>query len=213
VHLTATIFLTLDGVAQSPGAPDEDRGGGFERGGWLVPYADNDMGEVVAGWFAQADAFLLGGRTYDIFTGHWPHVPDDNPVAAALNKLPKYVVSTTRDTVTWHNSTLIKSNLVDAVRELKTQPGNELQIHGSVQLTRSLMAHNLIDEYRLLIYPVVLGTGQRLFDTPELATALRLVDSRTTSAGVIVASYHPDGPPRHGSFASAPEPDQHRILR
>ena len=213
MRLTVTTFLTLDGVVQAPGAANEDRSEGFEHGGWLVPYADDDMGAAISDWFSQADAFLLGRRTYEIFAGHWPDVPDDNPVAAALNGLPKYVVSNTLAALSWQKSTLIGANVVDEVANLKTQPGNELQVHGSSVLTRTLMAHNLVDEYRFLTYPVVLGTGRRLFEDPTKAAALRLTDMKVTSTGVVVATYQPAGEPQHGSFASAPEPDRHRILR
>lgn len=148
---------------------EQDRTDGFEDGGWLVPYADNDMGEIMSGYFNQVDAFLLGRRTYEIFAGHWPQVTDDNPIAAALNKLPKYVVSTTLDRLAWSNSRAIKAQVVGAVTDLKAQPGNELQVHGSGQLVRTLMAHDLVDEYRLLIYPVVLGAGRKLFEGRDLA--------------------------------------------
>jgi dihydrofolate reductase len=213
MRLTVTTFLTLDGVVQAPGAPEEDRGGGFEQGGWLVPYADNDMGEIMSARFAAAGGFLLGRRTYEIFASHWPHVPDDNPVAAALNKLPKYVVSTTLSTLTWQNSTLIGTDVAERVAALKELPGEELQVHGSGQLIRTLMAHDLVDEYQLLIYPVVLGSGRRLFTDSAPATSFRLADTRTTSTGVIVLTYLPSGQPRYGSFASAPEPDNQRLLR
>jgi dihydrofolate reductase len=213
VRLTATTFLTLDGVVQSPGAPEEDASGGFARGGWLVPYADDDMGEIVSGWFAQADAFLLGRKTYEIFAGHWPTVPDGNPVAASLNSRPKYVVSATLDSLTWHNSTLIRGEVLAEVGRLKAQPGRELQVHGSGHLVQTLMAGNLIDEYRLWLYPVVVGGGRRLFDVPGLGAAFRLTDTKITSTGVVVLTYYPAGDVRQGSFATSAEPDQHRILR
>lgn len=213
MRLTLTTFLTLDGIMQSPGAPDEDRGGGFEHGGWLIPYADDDMGRFIGETFAQADAFLLGRKTYEIFVGHWPHVMDENPVAAALNRLPKHVVSSTLDSLSWDNATLIRGEqLTEQVNRLKAQPGRELQIHGSGHLARTLMALDLIDEYRLWIYPVVVGAGARLFENPAPAT-LRLTDSRTTASGVSVLTYQPAGELRQGSFALDPEPDQYRILR
>jgi dihydrofolate reductase len=213
MRLTTTTFLTLDGVMQGPGAPDEDRSGGFEHGGWLVPYADDDMGQIMSDWFTGVDAFLLGRKTYELFAGHWPQVPDDNPIAAALNGLPKHVVSTTLESLDWRNSTLIGADIPARVQALKNQPGRELQVHGSGELIRTLIAHNLIDEYRFLIYPVFLGKGRRLFEDPALAGAMRLIDSRTTKAGVVVLAYEPAGAPGHGSFATAPEPDEHRILR
>jgi dihydrofolate reductase len=136
MRLTTTTFMTLDGVVQAPGAPDEDRTGGFDRGGWLVPYADDGMGAFIAEVFERADAFLLGRRTFEIFAGHWPHVPDDNPVAAALNRLPKYVASRSQPALQWSGSSVIGSDLVNDVKALKARSGRELQVHGSGQLVQ-----------------------------------------------------------------------------
>lgn len=199
--LTLTTFQTLDGVVQGPGTPEEDPSGGFDLGGWLAPYADRSMAQHVAGWFAQADAFLLGRRTYEIFAAFWPQVSDeeDPAVAKPLNSLPKYVASTTLDHVSWRNASLLTGDVVDAVRELKERPGRELQIHGSGTLARSLMAHDLIDEIRLLSYPVLLGKGRRLFAAGTLPTALRLTSSATTESGIAIHTYEPAGRPAFGT--------------
>jgi dihydrofolate reductase len=202
MRLTLHTFLTLDGVMQAPGAPDEDRDGGFEHGGWSFPYSDQDFGEAVAGWFSRAGAFLLGRKTYEIFSGYWPKVTDpDDPVASKLNALPKYVASTTLASADWHNSSLLGGDLAAEVAGLKERPGDELQVHGSGELAQTLVDHDLVDEYRLLYYPVHLGSGKKLFRDGAKPGALRLIHSSTTSTGVIIATYEPAGPPRYGSFA------------
>jgi dihydrofolate reductase len=202
MRLTLHTFLSLDGVMQAPGAPDEDRDGGFEHGGWSFPYSDQDFGEAIEGWFAHADAFLLGRKTYEIFSGYWPKVTDpDDPVASKLNALPKYVASTTLASADWHNSSLLGGDLAAEVAVLKQRPGDELQVHGSGELTQTLIDHDLVDEYRLLFFPVHLGSGKKLFRDGARPAALRLTGSSTTSNGVIIATYEPAGPPRYGSFA------------
>jgi dihydrofolate reductase len=203
MKLTVTTFLSLDGVMQGPGGPDEDRTGGFEQGGWLAPYADEDMGQIVTQWFLSADAFLLGRRTYEIFAAFWPQVTDEtDPVASQLNALPKYVASTTLTAPEWHNSAVITGDVVAEVARLKDRPGNDLQIHGSGGLIGSLMGRDLIDEYRLLVYPVVLGQGRRLFAEGSVPTALRLLGTRTTSRGVVAHTYQPVGRPTYGSVGA-----------
>ncbi|MBO0684309.1 MAG: dihydrofolate reductase [Candidatus Dormibacteraeota bacterium] len=199
MRLTLTTFLTLDGVMQAPGGPEEDPEG-FRYGGWQAPYGDEDMMRLVTSWFANADAFLLGRRTYEIFAGYWPRVTDESDrIAAPLNRLPKYVASRTLRSLEWNNSHLVDGDLVAEVRRLKAQPGNELQVHGSGQLAQTLIAHDLVDEYRLWIYPVLVGAGKRLFRERENGVALRLIESRTTSTGVLVSTYQPAGPIRSGS--------------
>jgi dihydrofolate reductase len=201
MRLTLTMFVTLDGVVQAPGGPEEDRSAGFDYGGWLVPYADEDMAEAMAGFFAEADAFLLGRRTYEIFAAFWPKVTDpDDPIASRLNSLPKFVASRTLEQTSWQGSELLKGDLATEVAELKRRPGRELQVHGSGGLAQTLMQHDLIDEYRLLTYPVVLGKGKRLFADGAKPAALNLTDHKTTSTGVSIDVYTPAGEPAYGSF-------------
>ena len=206
MRLTLHTFLTLDGVMQAPGGPDEDPSGGFEHGGWLVPYADEDMGNAMAGWFENADAFLLGRRTYEIFAANWPTVTNpDDPIASKLNALPKHVASRTLDDVSWNGATLLEGDVAEQVAELKREPGREIQVHGSGSLAQTLIQNDLVDEYRLLVYPVLLGDGRRLFADGTVRAALRLVDSRTTSAGVTLNTYESAGKPSYGSFELTPE--------
>jgi dihydrofolate reductase len=201
MRLTLTMFVTLDGVVQAPGGPEEDPSGGFEHGGWLVPYFDDDMGQAMAGFFDEADAFLLGRRTYEIFAAAWPKVTDpDDPIASRLNRLPKYVASRTLEDVSWEGSKLLKGDVATEVAELKRRPGRELQMHGSGGLAQTLMQHDLIDEYRLLTYPVVLGKGKRLFPEGSRPAALKHTDHTTTSTGVSIDVYTPAGAPTYGSF-------------
>ena len=201
MRLTVTTFLTLDGVMQAPGGPEEDPSDGFEHGGWSFPYADEDFGRLVTAWFAQADAFLLGRRTYEIFAAFWPLVTEEaDPVASRLNTLPKYVASRTLETVSWQGAELLRRDVPEQVARLKEQPGRELQVHGSGDLLQTLMAHDLVDEYRLFVYPVVLGSGRRLFTDGAAPRSLKLVDATTTSTGVVVATYERGGPVVTGSF-------------
>jgi dihydrofolate reductase len=202
MRLTLHTFLTLDGVMQAPGGPDEDPGGGFEHGGWSAPYDDQDFGAAMTGWFDRVDAFLLGRKTYQIFASYWPKVTDPgNPIASKLNALPKYVASTTLQDVSWQNSSLLGGDVAAEVAKLKERPGGELQVHGSGQLAQTLIDHDLVDEYRLLTFPVHLGSGAKLFRDGVRPAALRLTSTSSTSTGVIIATYVPDGPARYGSFA------------
>ena len=188
--IVVNAFLTLDGVMQAPGGPDEDREGGFVHGGWQAPYADEVMGRLVTEGFADADGFLLGRKTYEIFANYWPKVTDPNdPIAAALNSRPKYVASRGLERVAWNNSSLIKGDVVAEVRKLRQQPGRTLQTWGSTELLQTLLKHDLIDEYRLFIFPVVLGSGTRLFAMPGDKLPLRLIDSATFETGVVHLTY------------------------
>src|ERR1700712_1756419 len=201
MRLTLHTFLTLDGVLQAPGGPGEDDDDGFPHGGWSVPYDDEDFGVAMTGYFEHAEAFLLGRRTYEIFAAYWPHADTtDNPIAEKLNALPKYVASTTLDSLEWENSQLIGGDVADAVGKLKEQPGDELQVHGSGALATYLIAHGLVDEYRLLTFPVYLGTGKKLFADGVRPGALRLLNSSTTSTGVVISNYEAAGTPEYGTY-------------
>jgi dihydrofolate reductase len=193
-------FLTVDGVLQAPGGPDEDGDGGFTHGGWSVNYWDELMGELVTKWTLEAGALLLGRKTYEIFVAHWPHVQGDDPVAAKLNGMPKYVASRTLDKVTWSNSTLLVGDVAEAVARLKAGAGGEIQVHGSGELIQTLMEHDLVDEYRLWVFPVTVGGGKRLFAAGTRPKALKLVDAKTSSTGVVVQIYERAGAIEHGEF-------------
>jgi dihydrofolate reductase len=199
MRLTLHQFLTLDGVYQAPGGPDEDREGGFEHGGWRAPFQDPEGGATVMGWFDQASAFLMGRKTYEIFSSFWPTVTDPaNPLASKLNSLPKYVASTTLSSVGWENSSLLGGDVASEVAKLKEQPGDELQVHGSGGLAQTLIEHDLIDEYRLVYFPVHVGSGKKLFREGARAAALRLISTQTTGAGAIIACYEPARDVRRG---------------
>lgn len=202
MRLTITTMLSVDGVYQGPGGPDEDRSGGFDRGGWTVPFVDEPGLAFITENFARADAFLLGRRTYDIFAGYWPKQTDpDDPIANPLNNLPKYIVSNTLGSADWQPSTVISGDIPAEVAKLKEMPGRELQVHGSGALARTLLENDLVDEWRLINFPVIVGAGKRLFPEAGLATRLRLVDSRTTDSGVAIHVYQPIGRAEFGSFA------------
>jgi dihydrofolate reductase len=200
MELTVTTFLSVDGVYQGPGGPDEDRSGGFDRGGWLVPHFDEATGRFMTAVFGRVDAFLLGRRTYEIFESYWPKMADpSDPVAHSLNTLPKYVASTTLTDPTWANTTVLGGDLAAAVRELKAGDGRELQVHGSGQLVRFLLDHDLVDRLNLLVFPVIVGAGRRLFPDSGIATGLTLDESRTTPSGVTISVYRPAGRARFGT--------------
>ena len=198
--LAVNTFMSLDGVMQAPGGPEEDPSGGFTHGGWSVNHWDDMMGRRIGEALGRPFDLLLGRRTYEIFAAHWPHVSDD-PVADALNGARKYVASRTLDSVSWHNATLLQGAVPDAVAALKEQDGPELQVHGSWNLLRTLMKHDLVDEYRLWTFPVLLGEGKRLFADGTVPTGLEVVDVAPSTTGVVMATYRRTGTVDYGSFA------------
>jgi dihydrofolate reductase len=201
VQLIVTTFLSVDGVYQGPGGPDEDRSGGFDRGGWLVPHFDEATGKFMDEVFQGVDAFLLGRRTYEIFAASWPNSTDPNdPVAKALNMLPKYLASSTLHDPKWANTTVLDGDLASAVQGLKERDGRELQVHGSGKLVQFLLANDLVDRLNLLVFPVIVGDGRRLFPDSGIATGLALDESRTTPSGVAISVYRPSGRPEYGSI-------------
>jgi len=200
-ELTLTTFLTLDGVMQAPGGPNEDTSGNFPHGGWVVPHADTDMGKTMVEIFSKADAFLLGRTTYDIFSAYWPRVTDPNDlIASKLNSLPKFVASRTQTSFSWSGTSHVR-DVIKEVVDLKKRFSREVQVHGSCGLAQTLIEKDLIDEYRLLTFPVILGTGKRLFGVGAVPAMLTLVSSNTTSKGVIVGVYRRAGSLKTGSFA------------
>jgi dihydrofolate reductase len=197
--LVAGTFLTLDGVMQAPGGPDEDRDGRFEHGGWLVPYFDDRLGEIMTEWIKRAGAFLLGRRTYEIFAGSWPRSTDPaDEIATALNTRPKFVASRTLETVDWNNSHLLKGDVAEEVAKLKAQDAGEIQVHGSSGLLQTLLEHDLIDTLRIWHFPVVVGPGKRLFGEGTIPRSFRLVDSQQTTPGAVLHVYERVGDLRYG---------------
>jgi dihydrofolate reductase len=204
MKLMTTTNVSVDGVMQGLGGPDEDRRGGFERGGWALPLFDNEAETFLAGVYQRADAFLFGRKTYEIFagswgTGSWGANQGDNPISVALNTRPKYVASTTLTEPQWADTTVLPGDVAAAVGELKAKPGGELQVHGSGALVRWLLDNQLVDEITLLTYPVVVGQGTRLFPDSGPDLALELVDSRATPGGVTIQVYRPTGRPQYAT--------------
>jgi dihydrofolate reductase len=191
--LVVTTFLTLDGVMQAPGGPGEDPSGGFPHEGWLVPFFDEAMGEQMNTWFAGAQDFLLGRTTYEIFYGSWPQMISDDPVSQGINFKKKYVASRTLTSVEWETAELLRGDVGDAVRKLTAEDGGELQVHGSAGLIQTLLAEDLVDELRLLVFPVVLGEGKRLFGDGAIPRTWRLTSHSTSSTGVLIAGYQRAG--------------------
>lgn len=213
-EVVVNAFVTLDGVMQAPGGPEEDPTGGFAHGGWSVNYWDASMGKVMAEWMAEPFDLLLGRRTYEIFAAHWPHAGQaarddlggtaseiEDPAAQALNSARKYVASRTLRIVEWNNSVLIEGDAADAVAKLKTEDGPILAVHGSSGLIQTLLAHDLVDQVRVWTFPVTVGGGKRLFGDGTQAGAFRVLASTTSSTGVVITTYRRAGEIDHGSFA------------
>ncbi len=199
-ELIVTTFLTLDGVMQAPGGPGEDDEGGFAHGGWSVNYWDERMGQVAAEVMRPPFDLVLGRKTYDIFAAHWPHASEEDG-AKPLNDAVKYVASRSRPTLAWSNSVLIEGDAAEGIAELKRDDGPQLQVHGSGNLIQTLLRHGLVDRYYLWVFPLVIGSGKRLFSDGTVPAGLKLVDSKVSTTGVAIGTYEPAGEIVTGSFA------------
>jgi dihydrofolate reductase len=189
--LVVTEFVSLDGVMQAPGGVDEDREGGFEHGGWQMPYVDDVFMEAAMRGMAETDAQLFGRKTYEIMAAYWPNAPADDPFARHLNGVEKHVASRTLTELDWENSTLLDADVPEAVREIKERPGKNINVLGSGDLVQTLIAHDLVDEFSLFVAPIVLGSGKRLFRETDAVLRLDLVDARTTTTGGQLLTYRP----------------------
>jgi dihydrofolate reductase len=198
--LVVSTFLTLDGVMQAPGGPGEDDSGGFAYGGWSVNYWDEQMGQVMAEAMSTPFDLVLGRKTYEIFAAYWPHASEEAG-AKPLNDATKYVASHSRPTLDWSNSVLLEGDAAEGVAALKREDGPELQVHGSGNLIQTFLRHNLIDQYRLWVFPLVIGSGKRLFSDGTIPSGLELVDSKVSTTGVVIGTYEPAGEIVTGSFA------------
>jgi len=198
--LIVQTFLTLDGVMQAPGGPEEDDEGGFTQGGWSVTYWDDQMGQVMEEATSKPFAMVLGRKTYDIMAAYWPTAPEETG-AKVFNDATKYVASRSRpDLERWSNSVLISGDAADGLATLKKEDGPELQVHGSANLIQSLLRNNIVDEYRLWVFPVVIGSGKRLFADGTIPSGLKLVESEVSTTGVVIGTYEPAGEIPIGSF-------------
>jgi len=199
--LVVTTFLTMDGVMQAPGGREEDTSGGFRHGGWTVPLFDEDTGAQITRWFEPAQDFLLGRVTYEIFAGYWPTAPTEgDPVAQALQTKTKWVASRTLTSLDWDTARLLEGDAADAVRRLKAEDGGELQVHGSAGFVQTLLQEDLVDELRLIVFPVVLGEGKRLFGDGTIPRTWRAVSSSVTKSGAIMTAYERVGDVETGDF-------------
>jgi dihydrofolate reductase len=199
--LVVHMFVTLDGVMQAPGEPEEDMEGGFRHGGWQAPYFDKESGRLIAEHYGAMDALLLGRKTYEIFAPYWSQAPADNPFTKLLNEVPKYVASRSLDRVDWNNSTLLRGDVGDEVARLKGEYG-QVHVAGSGDLLQTLFARALVDRINLWVYPVVLGTGKRLFAEGATPAAHRLVESQSFPGGAVLLVYQRAGTPTYGNMAS-----------
>ena len=198
--LIVQTFVTLDGVMQAPGGPGEDDSGGFAYGGWSVNYWDEHMGQVMGEAMSRPFDLVLGRKTYDIFAAYWPHAPEEAG-AKPLNDATKYVASWSRPPLEWGPSVLIEGDAAEGIATLKKEDGPELQVHGSGNLIQTLLRHNLVDQYRLWVFPLVIGSGKRLFSEGTLPSGLKLVDGKVSTTGVVIGTYEPAGEIVTGSFA------------
>jgi dihydrofolate reductase len=197
--LVVGTFVTVDCVMQAPGGPDEDREGGFEHGGWLAPHFDDELGRFMDGLVGRSDALLLGRKTYEIFAGYWPNAGEADPMARKLNSVPKYVASRTLDSVDWNNSSLLGGDVAHEVADLKERIDGEIHVTGSGDLIQTLLKHDLVDEFVLIVFPVLLGTGKRLFAAGTIPRGLRLADAKSTPRGVAMQTYERTGDPEYGT--------------
>ncbi|MFC6018720.1 dihydrofolate reductase family protein [Plantactinospora solaniradicis] len=197
--LIVTAFVTLDGVMQGPGGPGEDDDNGFAHGGWMVNYWDEQVSQAMEQTIGKPFDLVLGRRTYDIFASYWPHASEEEG-AKPLNDATKYVASRGRPTLNWSRSVLIEGDVADGIAALKQEDGPELQVHGSANLIQTLLRHNLVDQFRLLVFPVVLGSGKRLFSEGTVPAGLKLVDSKVSTNGAVICTYEPAGGIAFGTF-------------
>jgi dihydrofolate reductase len=209
-NLAVQTFMTLDGVMQAPGGPEEDPSGGFTHGGWAVPHFDDAVGETVDEWMGKPFDLVLGRKTYEIFAAHWPYA--EGPMAQILNSAAKHVASTTLETLEWNNSTVIEGDVPAGVARLKEQDGPELQVHGSSDLLQTLLDGDLVDELRLMTFPVVLGQGKRLFGDGTIPATFEVVSTKSSTTGVLMSTYRKAGPVETGSFAFE-EPTEAEVER
>lgn len=211
--LVASTFVSLDGILQAPGGPEEDPTGGFAHGGWMFPYGDEGMDISEAGFDGKDRELLLGRRTYQIFEAYWPYQPADHPIAVTFNAIRKHVASRTLTALAWNNSHLLRGDVVEAVRALKATPGPDLQVIGSGNLIHTLHGATLIDEHHVWTFPLVLGRGKRLFAEGARPAALKLVRTKTSGTGVVMSTYVPAGDVQHGTFESIEPSEPERVRR